>query len=63
MRERFSKRAKEVKSSEVRELLKLVEAKEMISFGGGLPAEETFPVEEMKEICEEVLTKYRAFSM
>ncbi len=63
MNNKFSKRTGNVKASEIRELLKLTEAKEIISFAGGLPAEETFPVEEMKTICEEVLTKYGVDSM
>lgn len=59
----FSRRTGKVKASEIRELLKLTETKEIISFAGGLPAEETFPVEEMKVICEEVLLQYGVSSM
>lgn len=54
---KFSKRVDTVKASEVRELLKIIDKKEIISFGGGLPAEETFPINEMKEICNEVLSE------
>lgn len=41
--------------SEIRELLKLIEKPEVISFAGGLPAPELFPIEEMKEISRIVL--------
>lgn len=59
----LSKRASEVQASEVRELLKLTQNREMISFGGGLPAEETFPIEQMKDICTEVLNRHGGESM
>ncbi len=51
----FARRTEFLKASEVRELLKLTDKNEIISFGGGLPAEESFPVEEMREICNEIL--------
>jgi len=54
----FSEKAKAMKASEIRELLKLVEAGDVISLAGGLPAPETFPVETIKEIAAEVLTHH-----
>lgn len=60
---RYSERTSAVKASEVRELLKLCEKKDMISFGGGLPAEESFPVAEMEKICREILLTEGAKSM
>lgn len=63
MNNRFSRRAEAVKASEVRELLKLTDKNEIISFGGGLPAQETFPVEQMKEICNAILSETGAQSM
>lgn len=47
-----------MKRSVIRELLKLVEKPEIISFAGGLPAPTTFPVEELKEIVTSSLSKY-----
>ncbi len=47
-----------MKRSVIRELLKLVEKPEIISFAGGLPAPKTFPVEELKEIVSSSLSKY-----
>ena len=39
----FSNVAMSLKASEIRELLKLTEQPEIISFAGGLPAPELFP--------------------
>ena len=47
---RFSDRANGLKASAIRELLKLTEMPEVISFAGGLPAPELFPVEKIKEV-------------
>ena len=63
MSNKFARRAALAKASEVRELLKLTAANEVISFGGGLPAEETFPVEQMREICDELLSENGAKAM
>ena len=46
----FSDRANKVKASEIRELLKLTEKPEIISFAGGLPAPELFPIKDIKSI-------------
>ena len=52
---KFARRMESLKGSEIRELLKLTENPEIISFAGGLPAPELFPVEEMKKISTLVL--------
>ncbi|ASJ11298.1 aminotransferase [Thermococcus sp. P6] len=54
----FSEKAKAMKASEIRELLKLVESGDVISLAGGLPAPETFPVETIRKITAEVLTSH-----
>ncbi|WP_019229050.1 PLP-dependent aminotransferase family protein [Sedimentibacter sp. B4] len=54
---RFSDRASGLKASEIRELLKLTEMPEIISFAGGLPAKELFPIEKIKEVMLEVMDK------
>ncbi len=54
----FSERTWEMKSSAIREILKITELPDVISFAGGLPAPELFPVDELKEACESVLTKF-----
>lgn len=52
---KFAERMDGIKASEIRELLKLTARPEIISFAGGLPAPELFPVEEMKTISVQVL--------
>lgn len=52
----FARRVGQMKASEIREILKVTERPEVISFAGGLPAPELFPVEEMKAVCTAVLS-------
>ncbi len=52
---RYAHRMQKMGSSVIRELLKLTEQPDIISFGGGLPAPEVFPVKEFKEACNVVL--------
>jgi 2-aminoadipate transaminase len=52
---KFANRMDGVKASTIREVLKLTERPEVISFGGGMPAAEFFPIEEMKEVTSKVL--------
>ena len=52
---KFADRMDNLQASEIRELLKLTEKPEIISFAGGLPAPELFPVEEMKKVAVKVL--------
>lgn len=54
---KFSDVAMSLKASEIRELLKLTEEPEIISFAGGLPAPELFPLEEMKKVDVAILEK------
>jgi 2-aminoadipate transaminase len=59
----LSNSGKSMKRSAIREILKLLQKPGMISFAGGLPAPETFPVEDLKEITLEVLEKHGAESL
>src|SRR5512145_451081 len=52
---RYAHRTKKMGSSVIRELLKLTEQPDIISFAGGLPAPDVFPVQEFKEACNRVL--------
>lgn len=52
---RFSRMAGRVKSSVIRETLKITKKPGIISFGGGLPASELFPSEELIEASTKVL--------
>lgn len=53
----FSNSAKGMKRSAIRELLKLTQRSDIISFAGGLPSPDSFPIEQLKEISCEVLEK------
>lgn len=54
---KYANRMNNIKASEIRELLKLTQKPEIISFAGGLPAPESFPVEEFIKVSKEVLEK------
>ena len=54
---KFSDVAMSLKASEIRELLKLTTMPEIISFAGGLPAPELFPLKEMEKVDVEILRK------
>ncbi|MBR7067757.1 MAG: PLP-dependent aminotransferase family protein [Bacteroidales bacterium] len=44
-----------MKRSVIRELLKMTQRPELISFAGGLPSPESFPVEQLRQLTNEVL--------
>ena len=52
---RFADRMSKIEGSAIRELLKLTAKPEIISFAGGAPAPELFPIEEMKKVSVAVL--------
>jgi 2-aminoadipate transaminase len=54
---RYAHRIQKMSSSAIRELLKLTELPDIISFAGGLPAPEVFPVREFEEACNRVLAE------
>ena len=51
----LARRAERMNPSVIRELLKLTERPGIISFAGGLPSPDTFPIEAMREACDRVL--------
>jgi 2-aminoadipate transaminase len=53
----FSERARAMKASEIRELLKLTQRREIISFAGGLPNPAAFPVDNIRELAARVLAE------
>lgn len=59
----FADRAKRITSSTIRELLKLTQQPDIISFAGGLPAPELFPVQEVAAATQKVLTEQGAQSL
>jgi len=51
----YAERTKTMTSSIIRDLLKLTQQPDVISFAGGLPAPELFPIREFKEACAYIL--------
>lgn len=60
---RYAQRTQRMASSAVRELLKLTESPDIISFAGGLPAPDVFPVDEFAAACERVLREQGALAL
>jgi 2-aminoadipate transaminase len=60
---RYALRTKGITSSQIRELLKYTQKPGMISFGGGLPAPDVFPVQRFEEACHKVLTEHSAAAL
>ena len=52
---RLAQRMQRMKSSIIRELLKLTVQPDIISFAGGLPAPDLFPLREFEEACHHVM--------
>lgn len=59
----FAERTGQMNRSAVRELLKVTSQPGMISFAGGLPAEELFPIERVKQAAEAVLREHPAAAL
>lgn len=53
----FSKRTKTMRPSEIRELLKLTQEPDIISFAGGLPNPNAFPLDEILDVTEKVMRR------
>jgi 2-aminoadipate transaminase len=60
---RYALRAKSIRSSAIRELLKVSEQPGVISFAGGLPAPDVFPVQRFEEACHKVLAEQSAHAL
>ena len=59
MKYRFASRMEHTPRSFIREILKVTENPEIISFGGGLPNPALFPVEALIEAARDVLVRRR----
>jgi 2-aminoadipate transaminase len=55
MEYQISENMKSLKGSAIREIFKIISKPDIISFAGGMPSPDTFPVEEVKEIVQRVL--------
>jgi len=58
--DRYAFRTQRMGSSVIRELLKFTQQPDIISFAGGLPAPEVFPLKEFQEACNTVLKEHGA---
>ena len=54
----YSKNARNIQSSVIRDLLKVTRKPEIISFAGGLPAPDTFPLEAIEDISCKLLREH-----
>ncbi|GGL98005.1 aminotransferase-like domain-containing protein [Deinococcus aerophilus] len=54
----LSDRARRMNASAIREILKVTQQPDVISFAGGLPAPELFPLEEVRRAADAALTRY-----
>jgi 2-aminoadipate transaminase len=59
----FSQRARQLTSSAIREILKITERPEVISFAGGLPSPEGFPIAELQAAFDRVLSTQGATAL
>ncbi|NIA29018.1 MAG: aminotransferase class I/II-fold pyridoxal phosphate-dependent enzyme [Actinobacteria bacterium] len=59
----FSKSTQSMRSSEIREILKLAVRPDVISFAGGMPNNDLFPIEELDEIYSHLPTKLKKIGM
>ena len=58
----FSSRMSQLKGSAIRELLALANKPEVLSFAGGMPAPELFPVDKIKAATDAVQKAFYAIS-
>lgn len=61
--EHYAMRTRRMRSSAIRELLKLTQQPDIISFAGGLPAPELFPTEQIKAATARVLGEQGALAL
>ncbi len=52
---RFASRMQQLRASDIREILKITQRPEIISFAGGLPASELLPARQMAELARDLL--------
>ncbi len=55
---RFAERTAHLRASTIREMLKVTQQPDVISFGGGLPAPELFPTAAIAEAARQVMERY-----
>ncbi|MGA8326468.1 MAG: hypothetical protein WB757_10340, partial [Candidatus Cybelea sp.] len=59
----FAERTARLRASTIREMLKVTQQPDVISFGGGLPAPELFPTAAIAEAARAVMERYGAAAL
>ncbi|MBV8245710.1 MAG: PLP-dependent aminotransferase family protein [Candidatus Eremiobacteraeota bacterium] len=59
----FAARTSRLRASTIREMLKVTQRPDVISFGGGLPAPELFPTMEIADITRRIMSEYGAAAL
>jgi 2-aminoadipate transaminase len=59
----LSDRARKMTASAIREILKITQEPDVISFAGGLPAPELFPLDDVRAAMDAVMTRYGAAAL
>ena len=59
----LSANAKSMRRSAIRDLLSVANKPEIISFGGGFPSPDSFPIEELKQIMIDVMDEQGAAAL
>ena len=59
----YSKRIFGLKSSAIRDILKIAERPGIISFASGLPAPDLFPLKELANLAQNLFLKYGASAL
>lgn len=62
-KDKLSQRTRSMRRNQIREILKVAYQPGMISLAGGIPASETFPIEELYRLNEAVLDRYGAAAL
>ncbi len=60
---RFAARMQVLKASDIREILKITQNRDIISFAGGLPAPELFPTEALAELSSKIMREHGATAL
>jgi 2-aminoadipate transaminase len=60
---KFAERTARLRASTIREMLKVTQQPDIISFGGGLPAPELFPTEAIAQAARSVMDRYGAAAL
>src|SRR5690349_21489253 len=61
--DKLSQRTEQMKVNAIREILKVVSQPDMISLAGGIPAPESFPMDIIRKLTNDVLDEFGASAL